>query len=311
MIVHTRGLSKTYGERDAVSGLDLDVPAGVISGFVGPNGAGKTTTIRMLLGLIRPTAGTGTVLDQPLERPAGYLPQVGAMIEGPAFHPGLSGRDNLRLLARAGGLSPAGIDAMLDRVGLAGRGGGPFRSYSLGMKQRLGIAAALLPEPRLLILDEPTNGLDPAGMVSVRGLLRSLHRDGMTILVSSHLLAEVEQIAGHLIMIQQGRLVFQGPIDDLVHARHPELLVASPDPADLGRLARLTGGMGWPAEVGADVLRIELPVAAGAHERWTVAAEINRRAHEAGIGVARLEVRQPTLEQAFFDLTGATSGDVR
>ncbi len=311
LAISTLGLSKTYGDRQAVDDLNLTVPAGVISGFVGPNGAGKTTTIRMLLGLIRPTTGTGTVLGLDLRRPAEYLPRVGAMIEGPAFHPSLSGRDNLRLLARAGRLPLTRVGEVLTRVGLADRGDGPFRSYSLGMKQRLGIAAALLPQPELLVLDEPTNGLDPAGIVAVRELLRSLHQDGITILVSSHLLAEVEQIAGHLIMILQGRLAFQGPIEQLVHARHPELVVELEDPAQMTTLVEVVAALGLPTVADADTLRIELPGSSQAGELPATAAEINRRAHDRGVGVSRLEVRQPTLEQVFFDLTGETSGDLR
>jgi ABC-2 type transport system ATP-binding protein len=311
LAISTLGLSKAYGDRRAVDGLDLNVPVGVISGFVGPNGAGKTTTIRMLLGLIRPTTGTGAVLGQDLRRPADYLPRVGAMIEGPAFHPSLSGRDNLRLLARAGRLPLTRVGEVLARVGLADRGDGPFRSYSLGMKQRLGIAAALLPQPELLILDEPTNGLDPAGIVAVRELLRSLHQDGITILVSSHLLAEVEQIASHLIMIRHGRLAFQGPIEQLVQARHPELLVEPEDPAQLAALVEVVATLGLPTATVEGTLRIELPGLSRAGELPATAAEVNRRAHDRGVGVSRLEVRQPTLEQVFFDLTGETSGDLR
>jgi ABC-2 type transport system ATP-binding protein len=337
LAISTLGLSKTYGDRQAVDDLDLNVPAGVISGFVGPNGAGKTTTIRMLLGLIRPTTGTGAVLGQDLRRPARYLPRVGAMIERPAFHPSLSGRDNLRLLARAGRLPLTRVGEVLARVGLADRGDGLFRSYSLGMKQRLGIAAALLPQPQLLILDEPTNGLDPAGIVSVRELLRSLHQDGMTVLVSSHLLAEVEQIASHLVLIRHGRLAFQGPVEQLVRARHPELLITPQDPGKLTALADVAAAVGLSAAVVADVLRIELPLAPpgsaglgsagqgsappgsagqgsaplGSFPPAEIAAEVNRRAHDVGIGVSGLEVRRPTLEQAYFDLTGAASGDVR
>ena len=214
--ISTRGLTKRYGARTVVDGLDLDVPAGVVAGFIGPNGAGKTTTLRMLLGLVRPDAGTGSVNGVPLTRPAGYLPRVGALIESPAFYPGLSGARNLAVQATLGGLDPAGIPALLERVGLAGRGGDSYQRYSLGMRQRLGIAAALLGDPALVVLDEPTNGLDPAGIREMRGIVRSINQDGRTVLVSSHLLAEVEQVCDWLIVIGEGRRLFQGPTRDLL-----------------------------------------------------------------------------------------------
>jgi ABC-2 type transport system ATP-binding protein len=214
--ISTRGLTKRYGARTVVDHLDLDVPAGVVAGFIGPNGAGKTTTLRMLLGLVRPDAGTGSVNGVPLTRPAGYLPRVGALIESPAFYPGLSGTRNLAVQATLGGHDPAGIPALLERVGLAARGADPYQSYSLGMRQRLGIAAALLGDPALVVLDEPTNGLDPAGIREMRGIVRSINQDGRTVLVSSHLLAEVEQVCDWLIVIGEGRRLFQGPIQELL-----------------------------------------------------------------------------------------------
>lgn len=314
LAITTEGLTKRYGDRTVVDDLNLRVPAGVVSGFVGPNGAGKTTTIRMLLGLVRSTSGTGTMLDRPLSHPEKYLKQVGAMIEGPAFHPTLSGLDNLRLLARAGSLPVSRVRTVLERVGLADRGSSAFRSYSLGMKQRLGIAAALLPDPKLLILDEPTNGLDPAGIVSVRDLMHSLNADGLTVLVSSHLLAEVEQVASHLVMIREGRLVFQGSVSDLVSARAAELLAAGPSPDDNVTIRRLATELGWAARLdglGGSLVRIELPTGDDGPESLMHAAELNRRAHQAGVVLSRLELHRPTLEQAFFDLTGTTSGDVR
>jgi ABC-2 type transport system ATP-binding protein len=161
LAIRTSGLTKRYGSRAVVDGIDLELPRGIISGFVGPNGAGKTTTLRMLLGLIRPSAGSGEVLGAPITTPAAYLARVGALIESPAFYPTVSGRRNLEILAALGRHDRRRADALLDQVGLAGRGGDAFKSYSLGMKQRLGIAAALLPDPELLVLDEPTNGLDP------------------------------------------------------------------------------------------------------------------------------------------------------
>ena len=181
-------LSKQYGDRSAVNKISFDVPAGSVCGFIGPNGSGKTTTIRMLLGLISPSQGSGEVLGESILHPARYLDRVGAMIEGPAFYPSLSGIENLKVLAHLGGFSTERIPKLLEIVDLEDRGASKFKTYSLGMKQRLGIAAALLPDPSLLILDEPTNGLDPAGIQEVRQLLRNLADQGMTVFVSSHLL---------------------------------------------------------------------------------------------------------------------------
>ena len=171
LAISVTDLTKVYGERTALSHATFSVPLGTVCGFVGPNGSGKTTTIRMLLGLISPTGGTGTVLGHNISHPEKYLPKVGAMIEGPAFYPALSGRENLRVLASLGGFDQAVVDPLLERVGLGDRGGSKFKTYSLGMKQRLGIAAALLPSPRLLVLDEPTNGLVPYGIHEVRSLI--------------------------------------------------------------------------------------------------------------------------------------------
>jgi ABC-2 type transport system ATP-binding protein len=300
--IRSEGLTKRFGSRLAVDGIDLRVPAGVVCGFVGPNGAGKTTTIRLLLGLVRATSGTGAVLGQSLDSPAAYLSRVGALIEGPAFYPTLTGRANLAVLARLGGLSSDGIPGMLDRVGLAGRGDDLFRSYSLGMKQRLGVAAALLCEPELLVLDEPANGLDPAGILETRHLLRALADDGITIFVSSHLLGEVEQICDHLVMIRSGRLVFQGGIDDLFAAQAAELIARPERAADLATLEALVVRTGHRARVEGDTLRV---VAAAA---W--AADLNRMAASAGITLVHLSEERPSLEEAFFELTSAESGDV-
>ncbi|MFD0823585.1 ABC transporter ATP-binding protein, partial [Micromonospora zhanjiangensis] len=209
--VRTTGLTKRYGEITAVDALDLAVPAGQVYGFLGPNGAGKTTTLRMLLGLVRPTAGTVRVLG----RPPGRLAGVGALIEGPAFYPYLSGRDNLRVLARYTGTGRARIETVLEMVDLADRGADRYAGYSLGMKQRLAVASALLKNPRLLILDEPTNGLDPAGMADMRALVRRLGAGGCTVLVSSHLLGEVEQVCDRVAVVADGRLVAESTVADL------------------------------------------------------------------------------------------------
>ncbi|MGZ4730413.1 MAG: ATP-binding cassette domain-containing protein, partial [Acidimicrobiales bacterium] len=246
-MLQIQGLTKRYGDRCAVDHLDFSVPPGVVCGFVGPNGAGKTTTIRMLLGLISPTEGTGEILGHPLSHPSAYLRRVGAMIEGPAFYPSLSGRRNLEVLARLGGIHRHRVDEVLEVVQLADRAGDHYGKYSLGMKQRLGIAAALLPDPDLLVLDEPTNGLDPPGIRDLRGLLRDLADAGMTVFVSSHLLDELQQICDHLVVIDQGRLLFSGGVDDFLGVREPQLTVTPEDPARLDELVRLCEREGRPA----------------------------------------------------------------
>ena len=245
----TAGLTKKFGERAAVDGLDLKIPKGCISGFVGPNGAGKTTTIRMLLGLIRPTSGDAVVLGRPLAEAPKYLRKVGALIEGPTFYPTLTGRANLEVLARLSGLAMERVDEVLDRVGLGARGHDPFRTYSLGMRQRLGIAAALLPAPELLVLDEPTNGLDPHGIAEIRAMLRSFADDGMTVFVSSHLLSEIQQVCEHLVVIETGRLVFQGGVEELLCARAPELVVRPERAIDCARLLALVEQTGRQAKM--------------------------------------------------------------
>lgn len=211
LAIETRGLSKHFGPRKAVDSLTISVPSGAITGFVGPNGAGKTTTIRMLLGLIRPNAGSAVVLGQAISHPRMYLPRVGALAESPAFYPSLSGRKNLEVLALLGGHSRSRISQVLEIVGLSDRARDLVGKYSLGMKQRLGVAMALLPDPELLILDEPANGLDPLGIIEMRDLLRSLRDQGKTIFLSSHLLGELEQIIDWLVVLNQGQALFNGP----------------------------------------------------------------------------------------------------
>jgi len=298
----THGLSKCFGKRLAVDGLDLRIPAGSITGFVGPNGAGKTTTIRMLLGLIRPTEGTGTVLGHPLGHARTYLSRVGALIEGPTFYPALSGRENLMVLARLGGLSKKRVDTVLHRVGLAARGSDAFRTYSLGMRQRLGIAAALLPAPDLLVLDEPTNGLDPHGIAEIRTMLRSFADDGMTVFVSSHLLAEIQQICEHLVVIESGRLIFQGGVDELLAARAPELIVRTEKPEDARKLQALVTATGLNAVVVGECENTTLEISADC----SYAADLNRLAMANGIALVHLSERRSTLEEAFFEITRAS-----
>ena len=211
MAIETQGLRKRFGRRIAVDGLTIGVPAGTITGFIGPNAAGKTTTLRLLLGLIRPDAGSATILGQPLIHSLSYLPRVGALIEAPAFYPSLSARTNLDVLARLGGYSSSRVREVLDLVELSDRARDRVGSYSLGMKQRLGVAMALLPNPDLLILDEPANGLDPLGIIATRDLLRRLREQGKTIFLSSHLLGELEQLADWLVVLHQGRALYNGP----------------------------------------------------------------------------------------------------
>src|ERR1700761_1145895 len=247
LAVSTTGLTKRFGDRTVVDHVDLAIPRGSVCGFVGPNGAGKTTTIRMLLGLIRPTSGTGSILGGSLTEPASYLHKVGALIESPAFYPQLSGRDNLKALARLGQVPASAIEPALERTGMTARAGDKYRSYSLGMKQRLGLAAALLPEPRLLILDEPTNGLDPAGIVEMRGLIRSFADDGITVLVSSHLISEIEQVCDYIVMIRGGRLVHQGPVAELAAGQRPDIAVAPEHAEDLEQLVLIFEAAGLTA----------------------------------------------------------------
>jgi ABC-2 type transport system ATP-binding protein len=209
--IETHGLSKRFGKLTAVDRLTISVPAGTIAGFIGPNRSGKTTTIRLLLGLIRPDAGSATILGQPLTNALGYLPRVGALIEAPAFYPSLSAWTNLEVLAHLGGYPCSRISELLDLVELSDRARDRVDSYSLGMKQRLGVAMALLPDPDLLILDEPANGLDPLGIIATRDLLRRLREQGKTIFLSSHLLGELEQVADWLVMLHQGKSLFNGP----------------------------------------------------------------------------------------------------
>ena len=216
LAIETHGLRKYFGQRKAVDGLTISIPAGTIAGFVGPNGAGKTTTIRLLLGLVRPDAGSATILGHPLTHLARYLPRVGALIEAPAFYPSLSGRTNLEVLARLGNYSRSRVDQVLTLVELADRARDPVRTYSQGMKQRLGVAMALLPDPDLLILDEPANGLDPLGIIGVRDLLRRLREQGKTIFLSSHLLGELEQVTDWLVMLHQGKALFSGPASEFL-----------------------------------------------------------------------------------------------
>ncbi len=303
MIISTQGLTRRFGGLVAVDSLDLDLPPGGVIGLVGPNGSGKSTLIRMLLGLIAPSGGSAQVLDSPISDPRGYADHVGALIESPAFVPGLSARSNLLSLARLRGLSVSRVDEVLDVVGLAGRDREPVKRFSLGMKQRLGIAAALLPDPELLILDEPTNGLDPAGIVEVRGLLQDLGRSGRTVVVSSHLMSEIESICTHVVIIRFGVLLYSGPIGDLLANATNHVDVAAEHPEDTGHLRDALARAGWEVTAtGAGTLRVKAAADA--------AADVNREAVAAGITLCSLTSSRDSLEAIFLEMTGTRDGEL-
>jgi ABC-2 type transport system ATP-binding protein len=303
MALSVSGLSKRFGARTAVDHLDLELPSGVVAGFVGPNGAGKTTTMAMLLGLVRPTAGTGTVLGSSINEPASYLPRVGALIESPAFYPSLSGADNLRMFATVGGQKAASIPALLETVGLDGRGEDRYRSYSLGMKQRLGIAAALLGDPELLILDEPANGLDPQGVREMRSLVGGLAGTGRTVLVSSHDLSELEQICDWLVLIDTGRSLYQGPTRDLLDGVTAGLAIVPQRPADQPALQDLLIARGHDVERRDE----RLVVGVDGSEIAALAASVNRAAFDAGIVLVELNPLRLTLEDRYLAMTNGES----
>jgi ABC-type multidrug transport system ATPase subunit len=300
LAVESRGLTKRFGRQVAVDAVDLAVPRGAVYGFLGPNGSGKTTTIRMLLGLVRPTAGDHDLLGAAM--PAGaarVLPRVGALVEGPAYHPYLSGRDNLRRLDAADrtanpSTSEARIAAAFDRVGLRAAARKRYRAYSLGMRQRLAIAGALLTPRELLILDEPTNGLDPQGTREVRALITDLAAEGATVLLSTHLLAEVEQICTHVGVMHRGRLVAQALLGELRAAAEPRVRVETDQPeAAVGVL-----GAHGLAEVQAERGAATAKLGEAAPEKL-VAALV-----EAGVPVRGFAVVAPSLEDLFVSLTG-------
>jgi ABC-2 type transport system ATP-binding protein len=301
-VVVTHGLTKRYGSRAAVDGLDMEVPRGVVAGFIGANGAGKTTTLRMLLGLVRPTEGTATVLGHDLREASSYLPKVGALIESPAFYAGLSGERNLRVQTTLGGLPDRRIPEVLEIVGLSGRGGDPYKSYSLGMKQRLGIASALLGDPELLVLDEPTNGLDPTGIREMRELLRKVADTGLTVLVSSHQLVELEQVCDWLVMLDGGRQVFQGTTSQLLAAGTDRLVLATEHPRDLDRLLRILADTG--AGASRHGRKVHVPLT-GVDDVTSFLAGINRAAMGEAITLVEMAVAAGTLEDRYASLVGA------
>jgi ABC-2 type transport system ATP-binding protein len=303
----THELRKSYGSRLALDGLELSVPTGVVYGFLGPNGAGKTTTMRVLTGLIHADGGSIELLGRPFTgRDRQRLFDVGALVETPAFYPYLSGRDNLRALAASGAHVPAPrIDEVLDIVGLRERSGDKVSRYSLGMKQRLGIAGALLNDPKLLLLDEPSNGLDPAGIVAMRETLRHLASIGKTVFISSHLLAEVQQMADVVGIIAAGRLVREGSMKELLASEGIVRVRVQPDevPAAAATLGRLTS----PDRVSASTLG---PGWISVQITPDRSSEVNRTLAETGIYASEMSGGND-LEELFLTLTAASSSTDR
>ena len=307
VVLETHNLTKRYGERRAVDRLDLRVRRGEVYGFLGPNGAGKTTTLRMLLGLVRPTSGTVRVLGGP-PGDRSVLARIGMLVESPAFYPYLSGRDNLRVVARYTGVPATQVDEALEAVELTARAGDRFAAYSLGMRQRLGLAAALLKDPELLLLDEPTNGLDPAGMAEMRLLLRRLGSGGRTVLLSSHLLGEVQQVCDRIGVLSRGRLLREGTVAEL-RGQGALLVTARPLEQAHAVARRLLGPDRVAVQDGA--LRLEAEP--------DQAARVNRELVTAGVAVSALGWAERTLEDVFLELTnqppsgegGADAGQFR
>ncbi len=304
LAARTRGLRKVYRSAVAVDGVDMDVPEGAVVGMLGPNGSGKTTTIRMLLGLVRPTEGEVELLGQPM--PAGSevsLPHVGALVEGPGFHPFLSGRDNLLRLAAAEPLLgrrqvESAVRDAVERVGLADAAHRAYRGYSLGMKQRLGLAGALLAPRRFVVLDEPTNGLDPAGTREVRRVIADLHAEGVTVLVSSHLLAEVEATCTHVVVLNQGAVVAQGELDELLESNSPTLLVSTPDGP---RAVEALRDNRIPARLAPDGVRVDLSA--------TTSSSVIETLVRADVAVEEARRERTGLEDLFARLTQAEPGE--
>jgi len=301
-VIRTAELTRRFGSLTAVDGLTLDLPAGGVIGLVGPNGSGKSTLIRMLLGLIHPTSGTAEVLGESIAHPARFASRVGGLIEGPAFVPALSARANLLSLAHLRGIELARVDEVIEIVGLSGREREAVTRFSLGMKQRLGIAAALLPDPELLVLDEPTNGLDPAGIVEIRGLLRSLGDEGRTVIVSSHLLGEIEAACDYLVVVRFGNLVFAGPLEELL-GQATEYIEAEPEFAsDANRLRTVLRDAGFSVNGTGSTLRLAASI--------DDAPAVNRAAAAGGVTLRTLSPRRDTLESVFLRVTGDTDGEL-
>jgi ABC-2 type transport system ATP-binding protein len=299
-VIEVEGLRKEYrrlrGDPTvALDGLDLEVPEGGVFGFLGPNGAGKTTTIRCLLGLVSASAGNARILgaDVPRGLPA-VIRRTGSIVEAPALFPRFTGRRNLQILARIDGIALDAVDAAIERVGLTARATDMVRTYSLGMKQRLGIAAALLKDPSLLILDEPANGLDPAGIVEVRDLLRSLGAEGRSVFVSSHILSEVQQMADRVAIIARGRLVAAGSVHDVLASGRVSGIVVRVSDLEVGRRALADAGIA--ATIDGDLIRAVVPPAEGERVARALAAR--------ALYPSLLQPDEGNLEQAFLELTG-------
>ena len=295
-IIETHGLTKSFGAVAAVADVSMTVRRGEVYGFLGPNGAGKTTTLRMLLGLARPTVGTAIVAGHAPGDPAG-LAKIGALVDSAAFYPYLSGRENLHVVADLAGAPHSRVDPVLDEVDLLSRAHRKFSAYSMGMKQRLGVAAALLKNPELLILDEPTNGLDPQGMAEMRKLIRGMAQGERTVLLSSHLLGEVEQICDRVGVIRDGKLVVESTVHDL---RGDEGLFVRAEPQD--RAYTFLAEMFGPELISRNDGALHIK----ADPKRSM--EINGRLQAAGIGVSELRPFETSLEEVFFQLTGEEQG---
>ena len=296
LVIQTDELTKRYGDILAVDELSMKVPRGHIFGLLGPNGSGKTTTMGMLLGLVKPTAGRFNLFDADTQHHEA-LSRVGAIVETPSFYPYLSGRDNLAYFQGIAGRGDRReLDDLLEKVGLADRGDSRFRTYSLGMKQRLGLAYALLGDPELLFLDEPTNGMDPAGMAEVRDLIRSLGTGGRTVLLSSHLLHEVEQVCDSVGILSKGKLIVQGKVEDLVHSRGGERVRLRT--TDNAKAVEVLSALDWVDDVSADG---ESVVVTAPGER---SPELSMALGRSEVYVTEMAAEEMSLEQYFLDVTG-------
>jgi ABC-2 type transport system ATP-binding protein len=290
--ISVQGLSKRFGDVLAVDQLDFGVDPGTVTGFLGPNGAGKTTTLRMLLGLVAPTSGTATIGGRPYRELADPVRRVGAVLEASGFHPGRTARDHLRVLATAAGLAPGRVDEVLEQTGLAAAGRRRVGGFSLGMRQRLGLAAALLGDPEVLVLDEPANGLDPEGVRWLRGLVRGLADQGRTVLVSSHVLAEVAQTVDQVVIIDRGRLVAQSTLAALTAGGDRTVRVRTPRPEALRDLLVARGAsvtLDGPGQL----------VVAGA-----TTEQVGQAAAAGGVVLHEMRFERSNLEDVFLELTG-------
>jgi ABC-2 type transport system ATP-binding protein len=298
-VIQIEGLHKRFrrlrkGSTVALAGLDLAVPEGGVFGFLGPNGAGKTTTIRCLLGLVAPGSGTVRLLGADVSRDLpGVIRKVGAIVEAPALFPRFTGRRNLQILGRIDGIGTRAVDAALERVKLAERGDDLVKTYSLGMKQRLAVAATLLKDPQLLILDEPANGLDPAGIVEVRELIRSLGAEGRTVFVSSHILSEIQQTADRVAILARGRLIKTGPVHEVLAGGGGEAVIVKLRDLQAGAAALASAGMG--VTTAGDALRVAVSSADS--------EKVSRTLAESGLYVTELRPDEQDLETVFLELT--------